>query len=92
MAECKHKLDGQRKQRQPRPMPDVRPKPLHASMRLGRARRARPTVPDCYNITIQELRYGVNRFRNDLSQIATEPQRHVANEPHSGRAVSAVRF
>jgi hypothetical protein len=40
MSERKHKLDGQCKQRQPRPMPDIRAKPFHAGTSLERAFRS----------------------------------------------------
>jgi hypothetical protein len=39
MSEREHKLQRQRKQREPRAAFDVRPEPLHAAMRLDRSAR-----------------------------------------------------
>jgi len=47
-------LNGERKQREPRPMFDVRPEPLHADKRLAPEGRDIPAVPT--------LQYNIARF------------------------------
>src|SRR4030088_3808239 len=61
MSEGKHKLNRQREKSEPRPVFDVRSKPLHANRRPAsqEAKASRP--PRCYNITSQGSAKGVNR-------------------------------
>jgi hypothetical protein len=69
MPERKHKLDSQRKKRQPRAMFDVRSEPLHADTRL--ALDSRDTrLPQRYNITSQGLLEPVNSSPSACSEIS----------------------
>jgi len=54
MTERQRELNGERKQREPRPMFDVRPEPLHADKRLAPEGRDIPAVPT--------LQYNIARF------------------------------
>src|SRR5437868_15031283 len=79
VSERQRELYGERKQRKPRAVPDVRPEPFHSQTSSHRTSKLRTTR--CYNITSQASADDVNvtalpraRFGNGVIFLQRVPQ------------------